>query len=68
MADHVPLGFVVFQETEQHLEELRQQLRDVERSIAKQTATLEDNLRSLRHQAGREESKLSVLEPRDKFA
>ncbi len=31
----------LYQETEQHLEELRQQLREVEKSIAKQTATLE---------------------------
>lgn len=55
------------QETEQHLEELRQQLREVEKSIAKQTATLEDNVRALRQQAGREEGKLQALEPRDKF-
>ncbi len=56
------------QETEQHLEELRQQLRDVERTIARQTAALEDNVRTLQSQVAREESKLAGLEPRDMFA
>merc|ERR1719331_804527 len=52
------------QETEQALEELRQQYRETKRKMDTKTATLKSNINRLRHQIQVEENKASELKSR----